>query len=65
MFNMNPRVSDSPLDAPRDFKTYCHQAAELGRRWTGGEMERGVTFPLKVCRACLVDDADHFLWAFL
>jgi len=26
MFNMNPRVSDSPLDAPRDFKTYCRQA---------------------------------------
>lgn len=26
MFNMNPRVSDSPLDAPRDFKTYCQQA---------------------------------------
>ena len=25
MFNMNPRVSDSPLDAPRDFKTYCQQ----------------------------------------
>ncbi|OLP94271.1 hypothetical protein AK812_SmicGene23716 [Symbiodinium microadriaticum] len=27
MFNMNPRVSDSPLDAPREFKAYCHQAA--------------------------------------
>eukprot|EP00927_Polykrikos_kofoidii_P023329 TRINITY_DN2152_c0_g1_i1.p1 TRINITY_DN2152_c0_g1~~TRINITY_DN2152_c0_g1_i1.p1 ORF type:complete len:1027 (+),score=171.68 TRINITY_DN2152_c0_g1_i1:15-3095(+) len=25
MFNMNPRVSDSPLDAPRDFVEYCTQ----------------------------------------
>mmetsp|Transcript_68631 Transcript_68631/g.223275 ORF Transcript_68631/g.223275 Transcript_68631/m.223275 type:complete len:1040 (-) Transcript_68631:212-3331(-) len=23
MFNMNPRVSDSPVDAPRDFNEYC------------------------------------------
>jgi len=25
MFNMNPRVSDSPLDAPDEFKDYCAQ----------------------------------------
>mmetsp|Transcript_18357 Transcript_18357/g.32090 ORF Transcript_18357/g.32090 Transcript_18357/m.32090 type:complete len:197 (+) Transcript_18357:1-591(+) len=25
MFNMNSRVSDSPLDAPRDFAEYCRQ----------------------------------------
>lgn len=31
MFNMNPRVSDSPLDAPRDFKEYCRQAQVLLR----------------------------------
>ena len=29
MFNMNPRVTDSPLDAPRDFKEYCRQAQEF------------------------------------
>ncbi|CAE7497531.1 unnamed protein product, partial [Symbiodinium pilosum] len=31
MFNMNPRVSDSPLDAPREFKAYCHQVKQKFR----------------------------------
>jgi len=28
MFNMNPRVSDSPLDAPADFAEYCQQVRQ-------------------------------------
>ena len=28
MFNMNIRVSDSPLDAPQDFAEYCRQVGE-------------------------------------
>lgn len=31
MFNMNPRVSDSPLDAPSDFVTYCRQVKQKFR----------------------------------
>lgn len=41
MFNMNPRVSDSPLDAPRDFKTYCQQAKLKFRSVAMGALEMG------------------------
>eukprot|EP00913_Durusdinium_trenchii_P027802 g26070.t1 len=41
MFNMNPRVSDSPLDAPRDFKTYCHQVKLKFRSVATAALEMG------------------------
>ncbi|CAJ1431583.1 unnamed protein product, partial [Effrenium voratum] len=41
MFNMNPRVSDSPLDAPRDFKAYCQQVKLKFRAVVTAAVEMG------------------------
>jgi len=41
MFNMNPRVSDSPLDAPRDFKAYCLQVKQKFRAVVTGAVHLG------------------------
>lgn len=39
MFNMNPRVSDSPVDAPHDFETYCRQVKDKFRSVVAGAVE--------------------------
>eukprot|EP00930_Biecheleria_cincta_P031273 TRINITY_DN2170_c3_g1_i1.p1 TRINITY_DN2170_c3_g1~~TRINITY_DN2170_c3_g1_i1.p1 ORF type:complete len:1105 (+),score=261.13 TRINITY_DN2170_c3_g1_i1:75-3389(+) len=39
MFNMNPRVSDSPCDAPRDFQTYCDQVKQKFRAVVAGAVQ--------------------------
>lgn len=39
MFNMNPRVSDSPCDAPRDFQTYCDQVKQKFRAVVAGAIQ--------------------------
>lgn len=41
MFNMNPRVSDSPCDAPRDFQTYCDQVKQKFRSVVAGAIQLG------------------------
>mmetsp|Transcript_48631 Transcript_48631/g.141735 ORF Transcript_48631/g.141735 Transcript_48631/m.141735 type:complete len:1088 (-) Transcript_48631:131-3394(-) len=39
MFNMNPRVRDSPVDAPRDFNTYCSLIKAKFRAVVAGAVE--------------------------
>jgi len=39
MFNMNARVSDSPVDAPRDFEKYCNDVKQKFRAVVSGAVE--------------------------
>jgi len=41
MFNMNPRVTDSPQDAPHDFDAYCRQTKQKFRVVITGAAELG------------------------
>lgn len=41
MFNMNPRMNDSPLDAPRDFIEYCTQVKQKFLAMTKAAAEMG------------------------
>jgi len=47
MFNMNPRVSDSPVDAPRDFDEYCSQVKQKFRSVVAGAL--GLHAEVLVC----------------
>eukprot|EP00931_Biecheleriopsis_adriatica_P029207 TRINITY_DN17373_c0_g1_i1.p1 TRINITY_DN17373_c0_g1~~TRINITY_DN17373_c0_g1_i1.p1 ORF type:complete len:1186 (+),score=264.34 TRINITY_DN17373_c0_g1_i1:93-3560(+) len=41
MFNMNPRVADSNIDAPRDFTAYCQQVRQKFRAVVSATIDMG------------------------